>query len=148
MQSGEHPACENVLRSLPDWFGVEESLLQYVADARDATRFETFIAEDSGRVVGFVTLRRHFPESGELHCLGVLPEFHDKGVGRVLVAKVEDVLRHAGAAYLQVKTMGPSRPCEFYARTLAFYRAVGFVPLEEIHGLWGKIPCLVLVKRL
>ena len=148
MRSGEHIACEAVLRSLPDWFGIEESLRQYAADAADTLRFETFLAEDAGRVIGFVTLRRHFPESGEVHCLGVMPDSHRKGVGRALIARVEAELRASGAAYLQVKTMGPSRPCAFYAKTLAFYRSVGFVSLEEIHGLWGKIPCLVLVKKL
>jgi ribosomal protein S18 acetylase RimI-like enzyme len=148
LHPGEHTTCETVLRCLPDWFGIDESLRQYVADAADTSRFESFVADDGGRVLGFVTLRRHFAESGEIHCMGVVPEFHGKGVGRSLVARVESVLRQAGASYLQVKTMGPSRPSEFYARTLAFYRSVGFMPLEEIHGLWGKIPCLVLVKKL
>lgn len=148
MKLGEQTACESVLRALPDWFGIEESLLQYVADAGNAAKFETFVAAVGGRVVGFVTLRRHFAESGEIHCLGVVPESHGPGVGRALVEHVEHILRTGSAAFLQVKTMGPSRPCAFYARTLAFYRAIGFAPLEEIHGLWGKIPCLVLIKKL
>src|SRR5262245_46342549 len=148
MRSGEHAACEAVLRALPDWFGIEESLRQYVADAANTAKFETYVADDAGRVIGFVTLRRHFAESGEIHCLGAMPEFHGRGIGRALVAKSEEVLRGGGAVYFHLKIMGPSRPCEFYARTLAFYRAIGFVPLEEIHGLWGKIPCLVLVKKL
>ncbi len=146
LRPGEHLECERILRALPDWFGIEESLVQYVADAQ---RFETLVSmDDTGEVAGFITLRRHFPEAGEVHCLAVLPSHHSRGVGRALVTAVEERLRAAGAAYLQVKTMGPSRPSEFYARTLAFYRAVGFAPLEELHGLWGGTPCLVLVKRL
>jgi hypothetical protein len=50
--------------------------------------------------------------------------------------------------YLQVKTMGPSRPNREYAETLKFYEAVGFTKLEELHGLWPGLPCLVLVKAL
>lgn len=146
LKFGEHVDCERILRALPDWFGIEESLVQYVADAK---RFETLVAIGTAEdIIGFVTIRRHFPESGEIHCLAVVPSEHGRGVGRGLVAAVEQRLIAGGAAFLQVKTLGPSRPSEFYARTLAFYRAVGFAPLEELHGLWGAIPCLMLVKKL
>lgn len=143
LQPGESPACEAVLRALPDWFGIESSLLQYVADSQ---RYPTWLALHGPQVIGFVTLNRHFPEAGEIHCLAVRPEFHDRGVGRALVQTVEQALRISGAGFMQVKTMGPSRPSESYARTLAFYRAVGFVPLEEIHGLWGRHPVLAVDK--
>ena len=47
-----------------------------------------------------------------------------------------------------VKTLGPSDHDEGYERTRRFYGACGFVPLEEIHGLWEHNPCLLMVKRL
>jgi hypothetical protein len=50
--------------------------------------------------------------------------------------------------YLQVKTLGPSRPDPGYEATRRFYEASGFRPLEELHGLWPGNPCLLLVKRL
>jgi hypothetical protein len=54
-----------------------------------------------------------------------------------------------GVEYLQVKTLGPSHPSRGYAATRRFYEALGFRPLEEIHGLWAEDnPCLLLVKRL
>jgi len=50
---------------------------------------------------------------------------------------------------MQVKTLGPSRPNEEYARTRAFYEVMGFRPLEEFPQFWDeKNPCLILVKRL
>jgi hypothetical protein len=53
------------------------------------------------------------------------------------------------ADYLQVKTLGPSRPCERYKRTRRFYEARGFVPLEELHAVWDENnPCLILVKHV
>ena len=52
-----------------------------------------------------------------------------------------------GIRYLQVKTLGPSRPDSGYDATRAFYEAVGFVALEELHGLWSHDnPALILVK--
>ena len=51
--------------------------------------------------------------------------------------------------FLQVKTLGPSRPDEGYERTREFYAAMGFTPLEEIHGLWDPgNPCLIMIKHL
>ena len=145
MQSGEFAVCEVILRALPDWFGIEVSLMQYVADTR---KHPTFLATRGAEVIGFITLNQHFPEAGEIHCLAVRPEYHGHGVGRALIVAAEEMFRSKGARFMQVKTMGPSRPSEFYARTLGFYRAVGFAPLEEIHGLWGAIPCLLLVKTI
>jgi len=54
--------CELVLRSLPGWFGVEASLLQYV---RDTATLPTFVARDAGDVIAFVTLREHFADAWE-----------------------------------------------------------------------------------
>ena len=51
--------------------------------------------------------------------------------------------------YLQVKTLGPSRPDDEYERTRRFYEARGFVALEEMFGVWAEDnPMLILVKAL
>ena len=47
-----------------------------------------------------------------------------------------------------MKTLGPSRPDTNDEATRRFYEARGFLALEELHGLWGKNPCLVMVKAL
>jgi len=48
-----------------------------------------------------------------------------------------------------VKTRGPSSPNIFYARTQAFYEAMGFTPLLETTAFWGeRDPTLLLVKYL
>ena len=53
------------------------------------------------------------------------------------------------AAVLQVKTLSESHPDAGYAKTRAFYRAMGFHPLEEFKTLWGEAnPCLLMVKKL
>jgi hypothetical protein len=40
-ERGEPTACESVLRSLPEWFGVESSLVQYANDAATLPTFCT-----------------------------------------------------------------------------------------------------------
>jgi len=141
-----------ILRSLPEWFGIEEATQMSIDDAR---RSPTWVAyqiseeDESGESVGFVTLRTHFERaSAEIHCMGVMPDVHRSGVGRRLIAFAEDHLRDEGVRFLQVKTLGTSKPCEHYDRTRAFYLAQGFTPLEEFADLWPGNPALMLVKVL
>lgn len=137
--------CEAILRSLPDWFGIEESLAQYV---RDLERFPGYVIIASGELVGFLAVRRHFPASAEIHVIAVRAGHHRRGVGRELVEHAAALLRADGVTLLQVKTLGPSRPSPHYARTRLFYESLGFVPLEE-NDLWGPVnPCLILVRPL
>lgn len=140
-------AVERLLRSLPDWFGIEESLKEYVEDARSKPTYLA-VAPAMNEVLGALLVTQHHRESAEIHLLAVSSEHHRRGIGRALVAAFEADMRTAGVRVLQVKTLGPSRPDEAYARTLRFYLAIGYVPLEELHGLWGENPCLILVKAL
>lgn len=137
--------CERILRSLPRWFGIEASLLEYVADSE---RFPTFFAVDVDPVA-FLTVREHFAQSWEVHCIGVSALHRGKGIGRKLHEHVETWLKSRGAQVLQVKTLAPAHPSPEYAETRQFYTALGYVPLEMFPALWGpQLPVLQLVKPL
>jgi len=145
LRPGEPADCERILRSLPEWFGIESSLRQYV---EDCSRLPTWLARMNGAGAGFITLRRHFPGAAEIHCIAVQPQHHRCGVGRALLGFAEDHFRGAGVRFLQVKTLGPSRPSEPYERTRRFYEAEGFTALEEFPTLWPGNPALQMVKAL
>lgn len=137
--------CEEIMRSLPDWFGIESSVVAY-ADA--VGRMESYVAMDGATVAGFITIDSRSKVASEIHVLAVARPYHGSGAGRALVEHVERLLTARGIEYLQVKTLGPSRPNEHYARTRGFYERMGFRPLEE-NGLWGDVnPCLIMVKHL
>jgi GNAT superfamily N-acetyltransferase len=133
--------CELVLGELPDWFGFGEVNAAYV---RDVAELPTFAVGDDG----FLSLKIHTPRAAEVYVMGVRPTVHGQGLGTALLEAAEAYLRARSVEYLQVKTLGPSDPDPGYARTRRFYEARGFVPLEEIHGLWEQNPCLLMVKRL
>lgn len=137
--------CGPILRSIPEWFGIEEATRGYI-DA--AARLPTWIAERDGGDAGFITIARHFDEAAEVHCIAVHRKYHGQGAGTALLRWAEEHLRRDGVRFLQVKTLGPSKSDAEYARTLHFYLSRGFSRLEEINGLWPGIPCLVLVKTL
>lgn len=138
--------CSPILRQLPEWFGIEDALASYEAEIE---HLPTFLAIVDGQVKGFLSLKHHFPASAEILVMGVSPDLHRSGIGRKLVQAAESYARGVGVEYLQVKTLGPSRPSAEYARTRAFYQALGYCPLEEFTRIWDEDnPCLVLVKRL
>jgi GNAT superfamily N-acetyltransferase len=137
--------CERILRSLPLWFGIEESLREYVADS-DA--YPTFLAV-THQPVAFLTVREHFPQSWEVHCIAVEADHRGTGIGRALHEHVESWLAMKKARLLQVKTLAASHPSAEYAQTRGFYERLGYVPLEVFPLLWGpKLPVLQFVKCL
>jgi GNAT superfamily N-acetyltransferase len=146
IEQGQDPAgVERILRALPAWFGIEESILGYVADAG---RLPGYLARDGGVTVGIALVHRHYPESAELHLIAVDPERHRTGIGAALIAAVTADLAADGARLLQVHTVGPSWPDAGYQRTRAFYRRLGFLPLQEFDGLdWGG-PTQILVAPI
>ena len=63
--------------------------------------------------------------------------------------RLENHLRNEGVKILQVKTVSADRNCDAYEKSRAFYKAVGFIPLEVFPTLWDEAnPCLVLVKSI
>lgn len=145
MESDEADNCEDILRALPNWFGIEESIVEY---AKDIRKIETMVAREDAVVTGFLTLNQHNAHSAEIHLIAVRQEYHGRGIGRALVEHAEALLRERDVEYFEVKTLGPSRPDSYYDKTRDFYHAMGFRPLEE-NKLWGDVnPCLIMIKHL
>jgi GNAT superfamily N-acetyltransferase len=136
-----------ILRELPEWFGIEEATLGYIAAAERLPNYFAF-DQTTGDVLGVLLTEQRFPSSVEIHLMAVKPRWHRSGVGRQLLAHVEADLRSAGVRLLSVKTLGPSQPDPGYDRTRLFYESVGFLPVEEFHELWQGTPCLVMVKMI
>ena len=140
------PQCERVLRTLPEWFGIESALCDY---ASATSVHPTFAATQDGTVVAFLTAREHFPGAWEVHCFAVDREHRGRGIGRALHMHVESWLATRGVRLLQVKTIADTHPSRAYAETRRFYARIGYVPLEVFRGLWGPtLPVLQLVKTL
>jgi GNAT superfamily N-acetyltransferase len=133
--------CADVLNSLPEWFGIPSAVDEYI---EEVAALPTFAVDDDA----FLSLKLHTPAAAEIYVMGVRPERHRQKLGSALVSAAEAFLRERHVEFLQVKTLGPSRPDEHYQRTRRFYEAWGFRALEEIHGLWGANPCLLMVKHL
>ena len=142
--TGSGDLCRAILDRLPAWFGIPAAVEDYVAVA---DRSPTVVASLGDRDVGLLSLVRHSPYAAEIYVMAVLPELHRHGIGGALIAHAERVLAADGVEFLQVKTLGPSRPDEGYEGTRAFYADYGFRPLEEFPDLWDpENPALQMIK--
>ena len=138
--------CAAVLRTLPQWFGVETALCMY---ARDSASMPTFAITEDDVVVGFVTLGEHFPVAWEIHCVAVRFDARGRGLGSRLLDHAEAWLAARGVRFLQVKTIAETSTSAAYAQTRAFYARRGFVPLEVFPTLWNpRHPALQCIKVL
>jgi ribosomal protein S18 acetylase RimI-like enzyme len=79
-------ATARLLRDLPEWFGIEESVLSYIDAART---LPSTAALRNDEVVGVCLIRRHTPVAAEIELLAVHRALHRHGIGRELVHAVE-----------------------------------------------------------
>lgn len=137
--------ARNVLEALHDWFEVDESREQYIAESAD----QIFLAaKQDGRYVGFLCLKQTGDATVELAVMGVLKEYHRSGLGRALVQEAERIAKDAGFSFMQVKTVRMG-VYEDYDRTNLFYLSCGFKELEVIEAIWGaENPCQIYIKSL
>ncbi len=136
--------CNAILRSLPTWFGVEASIVDYV---REVQSMPFYAAYENEKPVGFVAVKVHNAFTAEVCVMGVLQEFHRQGIGRKLIKTCEEYCLAEKLEFLTVKTLDASRESKSYEKTRLFYQSLGFKPLEVFPLLWDENnPCLLMVK--
>ncbi len=135
----------SILESLTEWFGIEESREEYIEGSSACP----FFAAYAGSIpAGFICLRKTGKDTAEIYVLGVLEEYHRKGIGRRLFEAAREAAREAGFSFLQVKTVQMGRyPC--YDATNRFYLSVGFKEFQVFPDLWDRNnPCQIYVMAL
>jgi GNAT superfamily N-acetyltransferase len=139
-------ACDAIIASLPEWFGLEEGIREAAEAART---HEGWVIETDGEVVGFLTLVHRYPTTAEVSWMAVHREHRRNGHGRALVDATRQELAAGGLRLLLVKTLSDRvDPGPEYAHTRAFYLANGFVPVMEL-DIWGpENPCQVLAMPI
>lgn len=134
-----------ILEALHDWFEVDESREQFIAESADQP---FFAAIENDKPVGFLCLKQTGKETVELAVMGVLKEYHRHGLGRQLFDAAKAEAAKQGYEFMQVKTVQMGY-YEDYDRTNKFYLSLGFKEFEVIECIWGKEnPCQIYVMSL
>ncbi len=133
-----------VLKDLPEWFGIPESTQAYIEGAKNLKVWAAFQESD---LLGFVSLSYSSEDCAEIDCLGVKKAYQGRGIGSQLLVTLESEASK-NVDFLQVKTVAEGSNKD-YDRTNVFYRSLGFKKLEIFPQLWGpQNPCQILIKKL
>ena len=134
-----------ILEALPEWFGISEAREEYIAESAGKM---FFCACNQGRPIGFLCLKETGKATVELCVMGVLKEFHRKGIGLVLFHRGIQEASVKGYSFLLVKTVEMGK-YEEYDRTNKFYQSLGFKEFEVFPTLWDEWnPCQIYVMDL
>lgn len=137
--------ARTILEALPDWFGIPEAREEYIADSEGKPFFCAYNAE---KPVGFLYLRETGQHTAELAVMGVLKEYHRRGIGRQLFERAKDSVKQRGYPFIQVKTVRMGR-YDIYDDTNRFYLALGFKELEVFPTLWDECnPCQIYIMSI
>lgn len=135
----------NILENLPDWFGILEAREEYILDSIKKT---CFVAYYGNNPIGFLYLKETGKETVEIAVMGILTEYHRKGIGKALVNGAKKEACEQGYSFMQVKTVQMGKYKE-YDQTNLFYQSLGFKEFEVFPTLWDdKNPCQVYVMTL
>lgn len=132
-----------IAKKSPDFFD-EEGLKRIEKETKEHLLYGAYLGEE---IVGFVTYKEINSDTVEMSWLGVLPEKRGAGVGTRLV---NESLNDLSSKYkvCEVKTLSDIDQYEPYKKTRAFYKNIGFIPIETINPYpgWGDNPCQIFVK--
>ena len=105
IQEKDYPQVADIWRTVLDIPVTDECLTETYAKMRGDDRYTTFVAEADGKVVGLITMVAalaigHPNGYTKINGLGVLPEYQNKGIGRMLVKRAEELAIENGTRYL------------------------------------------------
>lgn len=138
--------CEKILRDLPDWFGVEASIIDYTKNVTTMPFFAVYSDDNPG---GFAALKIHNSHTAEIYVMGILEKYHRQGIGSKLIKFCENFCVQNRIEFLTVKTLDKSCESDSYRKTRQFYEAMKFRPLEVFPYFWDEQnPCLFMAKYI
>lgn len=138
--------AQEVLKDLPEWFGIDEATVQYIEQVK---KYPFFAVYKRDEIVGFYSLREENKDTLDMFVLGIKKKYHHQGIGTMLHNYVLEYARAQKYKYLMVLTLSKEHKDTNYKVTRAFYHKLGFVDLYQSDKIWGKeSPTQVMVLKL
>lgn len=126
-------------------FGLPESREEYI---QDSVRRPFFCARTNDKNIGFLYLKQTGKDTVEIAAMGVLKEYHRKGIGQSLFEYAKKEIHKKRYSFIQVKTVQMGK-YENYDKTNKFYLSLGFKEFEIFPTLWDKWnPCQIYIMAV
>lgn len=145
-QTSDHEAALDIARKNSHFFN--SGGLQTME--QDFKTSPLFGAYDGEVMLGFVCFKEINDKAVELSWMAVEPKHQGRGIGTLMVNEGLKLL-DKNYPICEMKTLSEIDPDPEFAKTRAFYRKLGFIPLETIcpYKDWGEDnPCQIFVKVL
>jgi GNAT superfamily N-acetyltransferase len=133
LAAGDGPACDAIMRTLPDWFGYEPGLEECAQAVRNQAGL---VAVEAGEILGFATWEQRTPDAAEITWAAVRRDRRNGGIGTAIIEALAQELHDRGFALALAMTSArsktPDPTWDSYHETRAFWRARRFYPLIEL----------------
>lgn len=137
--------AREILTQLPEWFGLPDSTNEYIHNSKNMPFWACY---DEDKPIGFIVLKETSNVTAEIYVMGIIKEYHRKGIGQLLWNEFLQYAKAHGYEYVQVKTVRKGHYKD-YDITNAFYEKLGFKELECFPALWDEWnPCQIYVKYI
>jgi ribosomal protein S18 acetylase RimI-like enzyme len=135
-----------ILRKLPEWFGNEKAIQEYVNTVH---KYPFWAAFDGDICIGLFSGKIHYKRTGDIYVCGIDPNYHRNGIGTLLYKELERYCINNNCEYIIVKTLSELAQYEYYLKTKRFYEKIGFKELITLTEMWDENnPCLIMIKNL
>ena len=105
--------------------------------------------DNDDKVIGFYSVREENIDVLDMYVLGVLKEYHNKGVGSLLQEFVDKYALSKGYKYLMVLTLAKKANNKEYLLTRNFYLKMNFSDFYQNDDIFDKNnPCQIMIKQL
>ena len=121
--------CRDISANLPEYFGLPEVNEHYAQGVRSRIAFAAIVNQ---QYVGLISIEFPYPENANIYWLGVLQNFHSKGIGRNLITEALKFLTKNKIKTISVETLSPIEGDKNYLKTYHFYQSIGFLPLFDL----------------
>lgn len=137
--------AREILSQLPEWFGIPENTQEYISNCMD---MPFWVEKENDIIKGFIALKETSPYTVELFVIGVLKDYQNTGIGKMLFNAFYEYAKENNYEFIQVKTVKQG-VYDIYDITNKFYKKLGFKEFECFPTLWDKYnPCQVYVKYI
>jgi N-acetylglutamate synthase-like GNAT family acetyltransferase len=97
------------------------------------------VCDERDEAIGVCRLQMNSADEAQLRFMGVRDDQQGKGVGKILMAYMEEAARSKKAKYMVLQAR---------ENALEFYTRCGYTLVEKSHLLWGKIQHYLMRKDL
>lgn len=133
-KSEKETITRHILEALTEWFEISQAREEYISGSKDQIMLA---AKDKENPIGFILLKETGRDTVELSVMGVLKQFHRRGIGRKLFNAARIVACENGYSFMQVKTVQMGKYKEYDVTNL-FYLSLGFKEFEVFPTLWDE----------